>query len=132
MKFLLDTNICIYAIKKQPRRVFEKLSECQIGEVGISAITYSELEYGVANSSDPQSNKIALLEFIGPLEIIDFQAGVAPVYGDLRARLKRTGAMIGSLDLLIAAHAIHLGSILVTNNTREFSRVPHLRVENWT
>jgi len=132
MKFLLDTNICIYAIKKKPKRVFEKVRERHVGEVGISAITYAELEYGVANSSDPRSNRIALLEFVGPLEVIDFQTQVAPVYGDLRAHLRRTGLLIGPLDLLIAAHAIHLGAILVTNNAREFSRVPHLKVENWT
>lgn len=131
MKYLLDTNICIYIIKKKPKNVFEKFKQYRVGDIGISAITYSELAYGVANSHDIEKNTMALNEFLGPLEIIDFHAEVAPIYGLIRTHLNRTGKPVGPLDMLIAAHALHLGSILVTNNTDEFSRIPNLRIENW-
>ncbi len=131
MKYLLDTNICIYIIKKKPQKVFDKFKKFQVGDIGISAITYSELEYGVANSGHVEQNLEALSEFIAPLEIIDFQSGAAPAYGELRAFLKKTGKLIGPLDMLIAAHAIYLGVVLITNNMEEFSRVPNLRLENW-
>ena len=131
MKYLLDTNICIYIIKKKPEETFARFRKLKVGDVGISAITYSELAYGVANSSQPEKNTLALNEFLGPLEIVDFHAEVAPTYGLLRTHLKRKGKPIGPLDFLIAAHALHLGSILVTNNTKEFSRIPNLRIENW-
>ncbi len=131
MTYLLDTNICIYLIKQQPQKAFARFRSLSVGDVGLSAITYAELEYGVAHSSDPSRNRIALSEFLAPLEILDFQAQAAPLYGTLRTALVRTGKMIGPLDLLIAAHALSLGVILVTNNVREFSRVPNLKVENW-
>jgi len=131
MKYLLDTNICIYLINKKPSQVFEKLRAHPVGDIGISAITFAELAYGVANSHDPERNQMALNEFVGPLEIHNFQGDVAPLYGQMRAYLKRKGHPIGPLDMLIAAHAIHLGSTLVTNNTKEFSRIPHLQLENW-
>ena len=131
MKYLLDTNICIYLIKKNPQKVFAKFRQLSVGEVGLSAITYAELEYGVSHSHDPARNRIALSEFLAPLEILDFQVQVAPLYGTLRASLVRSGKMIGPLDLLIAAHALHLGVTLVTNNVKEFSRVPDLKIDNW-
>jgi tRNA(fMet)-specific endonuclease VapC len=131
MRYLLDTNICIYLIKKRPQKTFAKFQSLTVGEVGISAITYAELEYGVAHSSDPPQNRIALSEFLAPLEILDFQAQVAPLYGALRTSLVHAGKLVGPLDLLIAAHALALGVILVTNNVREFSRVPDLKIENW-
>ena len=131
MKYLLDTNICIYLIKKRPQKTFDRFHSVRVGEVGISAITYAELEYGVAYSSDPSQNRMALSEFLAPLEILDFQTQVAPLYGALRASLVRTGKMIGPLDLLIAAHALHLGATLVTSNVKEFSRIADLRIENW-
>ena len=132
MKYFLDTNICIYIIKTKPKVVFERVSQYRVGDLGISAITYSELAYGVANSSDPEKNTMALSEFLGPLEIIDYQADVAATYGLIRTHLKRKGKLIGPLDMLIAAHALHLGFILVTNNTKEFSRIPNLQIEDWT
>lgn len=131
MKYLLDTNICIYIIKKSPQKVFAKFRQLSVGEVGLSAITYAELEYGVSHSRDPARNRIALSEFLAPLEILDFQVQVAPLYGTLRASLARSGRMIGPLDLLIAAHALHLGATLITNNVKEFSRVPDLKIANW-
>ena len=132
MKYLLDTNICIYLIKKKPSHVFEKFSRHPVGDIGISAVTYSELSFGVANSLHLEQNELALQEFLAPLEIIDYPTAAAPVYGHLRADLKKNGHLLGPLDMLIAAHALYLGAVLVTNDTAEFSRVPHLRIENWT
>jgi len=131
MKYLLDTNICIYIIKKKPRKVFARFREHRVGDVGISSITYSELAYGVANSGRPEQNQLALEEFVAPLEIKAYKPEVAPVYGRIRAHLRRAGRPIGPLDLLIAAHALHLGTVLVTNDVDEFVRVPHLKIENW-
>jgi tRNA(fMet)-specific endonuclease VapC len=108
------------------------MQDREIGDVGISAITYSELRYGVANSSNSDRNSIALAEFIAPLEVLDYTGEIAETYGSIRSTLKRKGKLIGPLDLLIAAHALHLESTLVTNNVREFSRIPKLKIENWT
>ena len=131
MKYLLDTNICIYIIKKKPPEVFARFREHRVGDVGISGITFSELAYGVANSSRPEQNQRALEEFVAPLEIEAYLPEVAQIYGRIRAHLRRAGQPIGPLDLLIAAHALFLGSVLVTNNVAEFARVPHLKFENW-
>lgn len=131
MRYLLDTNICISLIRKHPQKAFARFRSLSVGDVGISAITYAELAYGVAQSSDPSRNRMALSEFLAPLEILDFQAQAAPLYGTLRASLVRAGKMIGPLDLLIAAHALSLGVTLVTNNVKGFSRVADLKVENW-
>jgi tRNA(fMet)-specific endonuclease VapC len=108
------------------------MQDREIGDVGISAITYSELRFGVANSSNPEQNSIALAEFIAPLEVLDYTAEIAETYGSIRSILKTRGRLIGPLNLLIAAHALHLESTLVTNNVREFSRIPGLEIENWT
>ena len=131
MHCLLDTNICIYLIKKKPLGVLKKLAEHKISEVGISAITVAELEYGVAKSTLPDQNRDALDEFLAPFEIIPFDDRAALEYGRIRAHLERKGTLIGSMDMLIAAHAQSLGVTLVTNNAKEFKRVPHLQVENW-
>ena len=131
MKYLLDTNICIYIIKQRPKKVFDRFRKLVVGDIGISAITYAELEYGVANSQAPDRNRAALTEFLAPLELMDFQAEVAILYGSIRADLTHKGRLIGPLDLLIAAHALYLNMTLVTNNTKEFSRVPNLRIDNW-
>lgn len=131
MTYLLDTNICIHVIKKRLPKTVAKFQSLRVGDVGISAITYAELEYGVAHSSDPPRNRMALSEFLAPIEILDFPAQAAPLYGTLRASLARAGKLIGPLDLLIAAHAVSLGATLVTNNVKEFSRVADLRIENW-
>ena len=129
---LLDTNICIYLIKRKPQKVLDRLRATKISEVAISSVTLAELEYGVAKSSRPQENGDALAAFIAPLEILHFDETAATCYGTLRANLERQGRPIGSLDMLIAAHALSLGCTLVTNNEREFSRVSGLRIENWT
>ena len=131
MKYLLDTNICIYLIKHRPpsvRKHFERLAP---GDVGISSITLAELEYGVQKSRFPEKNHSALTQFVLPLEVPAFDAEAALAYGQVRADLETRGVPIGALDLLIAAQALALGVVLVTNNTREFRRVRGLRVENW-
>ena len=132
IRYLLDTNICIYVIRKRPPRVIRKLQRKQVSEIGISAITLSELEYGVAKSVKPEQNKLALTEFLAPIEVLPFDDRAALRYGPLRAHLERQGTPVGSLDLLIAAHALSLECVLVTNNESEFKRIPGLKVENWT
>jgi tRNA(fMet)-specific endonuclease VapC len=132
MRYLLDTNICIYIIKKSPSRVLEKLTSMQVGDAGISTITLSELEYGVAKSSKPQQNRDALIAFLTPFEILSYDQSAATHYGAIRSYLEKKGILIGSMDLLIAAHALSLSLTMVTNNVREFKRVPDLRLENWS
>ena len=131
MRYLLDTNICIYLIKHKPLRVKEKFSACSVGEIGVSSITVAELWYGVAKSRHRKANQRALEQFLLPLFVSEFDEGAAEVYGGIRAALERDGRPIGAMDVLIAAHALSMGVILVTNNEREFSRVPELVVENW-
>ena len=131
MKWMLDTNTCIYIIKQKPLKVLERLRSCRISDVGISTITLSELEYGVAKSTQAQRNKVALTEFVAPLEIFAYDDMAAQAYGDIRAHLESEGYPIGPLDTLIAAHARSIGCTLVTNNDAEFARVPGLQVENW-
>lgn len=131
MKAMLDTNICIYLIKKQPLSVLNRFSAFPVGEIGISVITLSELEYGASKSRHPMKNRAALEQFVAPLEVVDFDRQATVVYGRIRAALERHGLPIGAMDLLIAAHALSLDTNLITNNVREFSRVPGLRVENW-
>lgn len=132
MKLMLDTNICIYIIKQQPPAVLNRFLEYQIGDIGISSITLSELRYGVAKSKYKEKNSEALDEFIIPLEVVPFDEGAAFRYGDVRASLESAGTPIGSMDCLIAAHALSLGVTLVTNNTREFNRVTGLTLADWT
>jgi len=131
MRYLLDTDTCIYIIKKQPVEVFNRLKKCSIGDVAVSSITVAELEYGAAKSSRPDQNRNALLAFLSPFEILPFDDQAAIHYGDIRSHLEKTGKIIGSMDMMIAAHARSIPLILVTNNSREFARVPDLRMENW-
>ena len=131
MKYLLDTNICIYIIKKQPIEIIEKFNSFSIGDIGISAITLAELYFGVEKSMHPAKNIKALEEFLLPLIIEDFDYNASVIYGKLRTNLEKKGKLIGSLDMLIAAHALALNVTLVTNNTKEFIRVSNLKIENW-
>jgi len=131
MRVLLDTNICIYLIKKKPAGVVRRLQSLQISDVSLSSITLGELEYGVEKSQRPEQNRWALMEFLSPLDILSFDDDAAQRYGKLRSRLERSGNLIGPMDLLIAAHALSLGAVLVTNNASEFRRVEELTVENW-
>ena len=131
IKHMLDTNICIYIIRKKLDGVLRRLQRYRVSDIGVSAITLSELEYGVAKSTKPQQNKLALAEFLAPIEILPYDDMAAQQYGELRADLERKGTPIGSLDMLIAAHALSLKCVLVTNDEIEFRRVPGLKVENW-
>ncbi len=131
IKYMLDTNICIYIIKQKPINVINHFSRLPISSLAVSSITLSELEYGVMKSSKYGQNQFALSQFVAPLEILPYGDDAAQHYGSLRAFLEKQGTPIGSLDMLIAAHALSVNCILVTNNEKEFSRVPHLLIENW-
>jgi tRNA(fMet)-specific endonuclease VapC len=131
MKYLLDTNICIYVIKKRPLPVLDRFRACSVGDIGISAITVAELQYGVRKSQYPVQNQRALNQFLLPLVVASFDERAAMSYGQIRASLEIQGTPIGSLDTLIAAHALSLDVALITNNVREFARVPGLNLENW-
>ena len=131
MRYLLDTNICIYVINARPPAVLERFLAHEADGVGISAITTSELYWGVHKSGSAR-NLAALEKFLSPLTVLDYGLAAAQRYGELRAHLDRQGTPIGPLDQQIAAHALALDVTLVTNNLREFERVPGLRFENWT
>lgn len=130
MKYLLDTNICIYLINERPPGVLERFRRHQVGDVGVSSITVSELVYGVEKTGSKR-NAAALEKFLLPLEVADFGVEAAQMAGHLRAALEKRGRPIGPMDLLIAAHGKALGVTVVTNNIREFGRVPGLKVQNW-
>ena len=130
MKYMLDTNICIYAIKHKTETVIKNFLSHVPEEICISAVTYAELMYGVEKSMAIEKNRIALSLFLSPLTILEFQASAAEEYGKVRAELESKGMPIGPMDLLIAGHARSEGFILVTNNTREFCRVEGLVVED--
>jgi tRNA(fMet)-specific endonuclease VapC len=131
MKYLLDTNICIALIRQKSEAILQKLTTLAPGDVGISCITLAELFYGSAKSTHPEQNNSALEQFLLSLELVDFDQQAASAYGKIRAELEKNGKIIGSMDMLIAAQAISLGTILVTNNTREFKRVSGLLLEDW-
>ncbi len=131
MKYLLDTDICIALIRQKSESLIQRLTKLVPGDVGISSITLAELFFGASKSSYPEQNNSALEQFILSLELVAFDQQAALAYGNIRAELERNGNVIGSMDMLIAAQAISLGVILVTNNTREFNRVSGLLLENW-
>jgi tRNA(fMet)-specific endonuclease VapC len=130
MRFMLDTNICIYAIKQRPPEVLAALRAQEVAGLGLSSVTVAELAVGVAKSGSAR-NQRALEQFLEPLEIADFDRSAALAYGRLRAALEAAGTPIGPLDTQVVAHALALGVILVSNNQREFARVPGLRLEDW-
>ena len=131
IKYMLDTNICIYIIKQKPKNVIERFRQAQVSEIGVSSTTLSELEYGVMKSAKSEQNKLALVQFIAPIEISAYDDVAAQHYGVIRANLERQGTPIGSLYMLIAAHALSINSVLITNNESEFKRVSNLKIENW-
>ena len=131
MKYMLDTNICIYAIKNKPEKVLNTLKEKLNDGICISAITLAELAHGVEKSAARDKNRAALLRFLSILTVLPFDDLAAAEYGAVCADLQRKGTPIGTMDMLIAAHAKTEGLILVTNNTREFERVEGLTLENW-
>ncbi len=132
MKYLIDTNICIYITNKRPAKVIKKFRQFEMGEIGTSTITVSELQYGVTKSEHREVNQQRLQEFLAPLEILNYDGMAAKAYGDIRFQLEKSGQPIGPLDLLIAAHALSRNLILVTNNETEFRRIENLKVVNWT
>jgi len=127
---LLDTNICIHVINARPAAVLARFRQYRMGEIGVCSVVAAELAYGVAKSGS-ERNRRALEMFLAPLTILPFDEAALWVYGDLRAELERQGTPIGALDTMIAAHALSQQCTLVTNNTREFARVPGLALENW-
>jgi tRNA(fMet)-specific endonuclease VapC len=131
VRYLLDTNICVYIAKRRPAKTMARFEQLQPGDVGMSVVTLLELTYGALKSQQVAENlaRLEQLERVIPAQPLD--AKVARDYGRIRADLERKGAPIGAYDLLIAAHAMSLGVTLVTNNLREFKRVPGLKVENW-
>lgn len=131
MRYLLDTNICIYIAKEKPLKVLARFRRLQPGDVGMSVITNLEMVYGAWKSQYREANlqRIQGLEHLIP--VLPLDVSVCRHYGQIRAELERKGSPIGAYDLLIAAHALALGLTLVTNNVREFRRIPNLRVENW-
>ena len=131
MTYMLDTNICIYAIKNKPEQVLEKLKQNLSNGICISAITLAELQHGVEKSMNPEKNSMALLQFLSILDILPFDDLAAVEYGKICAYLQKRGTPIGTMDMLIAAHAKTENLIIVTNNVREFERVPNLKIENW-
>ena len=131
MTYMLDTDICIYIIKRKPKSALERLEMLQPGQLTMSAITFTELMNGAKKSQHIESNISKLNELAELIEICPFDQKAAVFYGDVRSALEKKGETIGSNDLLIAAHALSLNLILVTNNEKEFKRVDGLKIENW-
>jgi tRNA(fMet)-specific endonuclease VapC len=129
--YMLDTNICIYIIKKKPMSVFEKFEKLPIGSVAISLVTYGELEYGALKSNNSEKAFNVLEELVNYIPVLPAGIDVAKHYAEIRADLATKGTPIGNNDLWIAAHARSLGYALVSNNVKEFERVENLMLENW-
>lgn len=131
MKYLLDTNICIYLIKRKSPEIIHELEKVGFENVYLSTITVAELEYGVANSCRQQEAQVALLEFMLSFTVLDFTQSSANCYGRIRKELKDKGEPIGEMDMLIASIALANNLTIVTNNEREFTRISNLHVTNW-
>jgi tRNA(fMet)-specific endonuclease VapC len=131
MNYLLDTNTCIYVINKKPSAVVERIQTKRPEQIAISTITHAELEYGISRSKYPEQNRVALLEFLFPFLILDFDQMAAVQYGLIRSYLESKGKPIGPMDLLLAAQARSRDLVLVTNNEKEFRRIEGLKIENW-
>lgn len=130
--YLLDTNICIFAIKQKPKKVFASI-KMKAGEgIYISSLTLAELEFGVQNSERIEKNQVALLKFISFFNILNFDDSDAINYGRIKAKLRKEGKIIGPIDMLLAAQALSRGMILITNNLKEFRRVEGLKIEDWS
>ena len=131
MRYMLDTNICVYLIRKKPISVIHRLQALKISDVCVSSVTLAELEYGVAKSRQPEQNRWAFTEFLAPLDIMVFDDSAAREYGILRFDLERSGKTVGAMDMLIAAHALSMDMTLVTNDASEFRQIEALPMENW-
>ena len=129
-RYMLDTNMCIYLMKNQPEEeVARRFAQCYVGDVVMSSITYAELEYGVAASQNPEKERINLAGLVEDIPVIPFDAAAGVAYGPIRMATRDTKK--DALDKLIAAHAISLNVVLVTNNEKDFARYPGLNIENW-
>jgi tRNA(fMet)-specific endonuclease VapC len=131
-RYMLDTDICSFIVKRSDERVLKRLRTMPVAEVCVSVITKAELLYGVEISPRPRVDDPAVAAFLHHIAVLDFPDEAARHYANIRGHLKQRGTMIGANDLLIAAHARYLGMTLVTNNVGEFGRIPHLKLENWT
>ena len=129
--YLLDTNICIYAIKKKPILVLEQIKEKSKFGIYISALTVAELEYGIENSAKIEENRVSLLKYLSLFNILPFDDRDAIPYGKLKTKLRKDGQIIGPIDMLLAAQALSKDLIFVTNNIKEFRRIENLKLENW-
>lgn len=130
IKFMLDTNICIYVIKRRPIEVLSKFNEAA-GHLAISSVTLAELLHGVEKSQYIVKNLKAVEDFCSRLEVLDYDDKAATHYGDIRSDLEKKGMIIGVNDIHIAGHARSLGLMLISNNLKEFDRVEGLRTQNW-
>jgi len=128
-RYMLDTNMCIYLMKNQPEEVSQRFAQCYVGDVVMSAITFAELEYGVATSANPKRERINLANLIEDIPVVPFDAGAGLAYGPIRFATRDRKK--DHLDKLIAAHAVSLDVLLVTNNQKDFSKYPGLKTENW-
>ncbi len=131
MKYLLDTNSCIYLIKNKPKKLLKKFTSIKPKDVAISSITVSELWYGVFKSTKQKENEMALREFLLPFTTISFDDKSAEIYGVIRSELEKKGKTIGAMDMLIGSISLAHDLTLVTNNEKEFKRIKKLKVENW-
>ena len=129
--YMLDTNICIYAIKHRPETVLQRIRENLPDGLCVSVITLAELRHGVEKSQYKEKNEAALLKFLSILDVLPFDDYAAIEYGKICSELQKQGMPIGTMDMLIAAHAKAKHMVLVTNNTREFERVPGLSIDDW-
>lgn len=131
MKYLIDANICIYIMNKRPPGIIKKFKAFEVGEIGVSTITVSELGYGVSKGIHREKNQRRLEQFLAPFDILAYDEMAAKFYVDIRLQLEKNSQPIGPLDALIAAHTLSRDLVLVTNNDREFERIENLQVENW-
>jgi tRNA(fMet)-specific endonuclease VapC len=129
--YLLDTNICIYVINSRSQKIVDTFKSFSAGEIVLSVVTLAELEYGASKSMHRARNRLMLIGFASPFKILPFDTRDAEVFGILRAQLERAGRPIGPYDLQIAAQAVSRNCVLVTNNVKEFERIPGLTIENW-
>lgn len=132
MRYMLDTNLCIFLIRKKSNRALKKLLQHEPEEICISVVTYAELVHGVEKSKTIERNRVLLTQLLSNIEIMNFDDKAAEEYGNIRTNLEEKGFPIDPLDTMIAGHARSLGYILVTNNTKEFNRVENLVVEDWS
>ncbi|HUF82786.1 MAG TPA: PIN domain-containing protein [Burkholderiales bacterium] len=131
-RYLLDTDTCSYIMKRSHPALLERIRAVPLSEQAVSIVTVAELMYGAKLSAKPRQAREAFDAFIRHLEVKDWTVDAAEHYADIRANLKLRGEMIGANDLMIAAHALSLDAVLITNNVREFGRVKKLKIENWT